>query len=284
MKQYLELLDKVHNTGNIRPNRTGIETSSLFGSQLRFNLAEGFPAVTTKKLAWKAVVSELLWFLEGSTDERRLAEILYEDKRENLIGKRTIWTDNADSQGKALGYENTDTVKELGKVYGYQWRNFSGVDQIEEIIRQLKEDPYSRRIILNSWNVPNLPVMALPPCHVLAQFYVVDNKLSCQMYQRSVDLFLGAPFNIASYSLLTHILAQICGLEVGEFIWTGGDVHVYGNHIEQVKEQLKRSPSNLPVVKMPVFSSLEELLETKTSDYELVGYIPQAPIKAPMAI
>ena len=246
--------------------------------------------MTTKRLAWKAVVSELLWFLEGSTDERRLAEILYEDTRENLIGKRTIWTDNADNQGKELGYENTDLVKELGPVYGKQMRSF-GVedsiveyDQIYQVIHLLKNNPDSRRIILSNWNPLELANMALPPCHVLVQFYVQDGKLSAQMYQRSADMFLGAPFNIASYALLVHMLAQICDLEVGEFIHSIGDAHIYLNHLEQVNEQLSRTPGKLPELKMPEFNTLEELLECKTSDFILENYHPQASIKAPMAI
>ena len=264
MKVYLELLKDVLETGNNKEDRTGTGTISKFGMQKRYDLRKGFPAMTTKRLAWKAVVSELLWFLEGSTDERRLAEILYEDTRENLISKRTIWTDNADTQGKDLGYENTDLVKELGPVYGKQWRSF-GVedsnieyDQIYQVIHLLKNNPDSRRIVLSSWNPLEISNMALPPCHVLVQFYVCDGELSAQMYQRSADLFLGVPFNIASYALLIHILAQICNLKVGEFIHNIGDAHIYTNHLEQVNEQLFRTPDDLPTLQNAwEFSNLE---------------------------
>lgn len=284
MKIYLEALKDVLETGYKKEDRTGTGTISKFGMQQRYDLRSGFPAMTTKRLAWKAVVSELLWFLEGSTDERRLAEILYEDTRENLIGKRTIWTDNADNQGKALRYENTDLVKELGPVYGKQWRNFNGIDQIYQVIHLLKNNPDSRRIILSAWNPLELDQMALPPCHTLVQFYVRDGELSAHLYQRSCDKFLGESFNIASYALLVHMLAQICDLEVGEFIHSIGDAHIYLNHLEQVKEQLSRTPGNLPTLKMPEFNTLEELLECKTSDFILENYHPQASIKAPMAI
>ena len=290
MKVYLEALKDVLETGHKKDDRTGTGTISKFGMQQRYDLRKGFPAMTTKRLAWKAVVSELLWFLEGSTDERRLAEILYEDTRENLIGKRTIWTDNADAQGKDLGYENTDLVKELGPVYGKQWRSFSvedsikEIDQIYHVIHQLKNNPDSRRIILSAWNPLELHEMALPPCHTLVQFYVQDGELSAQMYQRSCDKFLGESFNIASYALLIHILAQICDLKVGEFIHSIGDAHIYTNHTEQVKEQLSRTPSELPTLRMPDFTNLEELLSCKTSDFILDNYYPQASIKAPMAI
>lgn len=290
MKVYLEALKDVLETGHKKEDRTGTGTISKFGMQQRYDLSKGFPAMTTKRLAWKAVVSELLWFLEGSTDERRLAEILYEDTRENLIGKRTIWTDNADAQGKDLGYENTDLVKELGPVYGKQMRSF-GVedsiveyDQIFQVIHLLKHNPDSRRIVLSNWNPLELANMALPPCHVLVQFYVQNGELSAQLYQRSCDKFLGEPFNIASYALLIHILAQICNLRVGEFVHSIGDAHIYSNHIDQVKEQLSRIPGELPALKMPEFNTLEELLECKTSDFILEDYHPQASIKAPMAI
>ena len=291
MKVYLAALKDVLETGHKKEDRTGTGTISKFGMQQRYDLREGFPAVTTKRLAWKAVVSELLWFLEGSTDERRLAEILYEDTRENLIGKRTIWTDNADAQGKDLGYENTDLIKELGPVYGKQWRDFRAphddyhkVDQVRKIIEQIKNNPESRRIILSAWNPLELENMALPPCHVLVQFYVQNGELSAQLYQRSCDKFLCEPFNIASYALLIHMLAQICDLKVGEFVHSIGDAHIYLNHIDQVKEQLSRTPGNLPTLRMPEFSNLEELLQCKTSDFVLDNYHPQDSIKAPMAI
>ena len=286
MKQYLDALQHIFDNGEEVSDRTGVGTRSVFGYQMRFNLQDGFPAVTTKKLAWKSVVGELLWFLEGSTDERRLAEITFEKSRAELVDKKTIWTANADKQGVELGYANTDTIKELGPVYGSQWRDFNseGYDQIKYIIYQLKTQPDSRRIILSAWNPNEISEMALPPCHTLAQFRVINGKLSCQLYQRSADMFLGVPFNIASYSLLTHMLAQICELKVGEFVWTGGDCHIYMNHLEQVQEQLTRNERALPHLLMPAFGNLTELLDTKTSDYKLIGYNPMDSIKAPMAV
>ena len=284
MKQYLDALKYILKNGEEVKDRTGVGTRTVFGYQMRFDLSKGFPAVTTKKLAWKSVVSELLWFLEGGTDERRLAEIRYDDTRENITDKSTIWTANANKQGVDLGYTNTDTIKALGPVYGKQWRNFGGVDQIAKIIDEINTNADSRRIILNAWNVPEIPEMALPPCHTLAQFRVINSKLSCQLYQRSADMFLGVPFNIASYSLLTHMLAQICGLEVGEFIWTGGDCHIYNNHIEQVEQQIKRRSKKLPQLEMPAFGSLDRILETNVGDYKLLDYNPMDSIKAPMAV
>ena len=292
MKQYLDALSHILENGENVEDRTGVGTRSVFGYQMRFNLQDGFPAVTTKRLAWKSVVGELLWFLEGSTDERRLAERTFEKPREELTDKKTIWTANADKQGVDLGYVNTDLMKNLGPVYGHQWRHFDAMgddlsgkqDQIQNIIQQIKKDPDSRRIILSAWNPNQLHMMALPPCHTLAQFKVINGKLSCQLYQRSADMFLGVPFNIASYSLLTHMLAQICGLEVGEFIWTGGDCHIYQNHMEQVKQQLERTPHKVPTLLMPKFTNLDQLLETRTSEYQLLSYNPMASITAPMAV
>lgn len=286
MKQYLDALNKIIINGEDVSDRTGIGTRSIFGMQMRFNLQDGFPAVTTKKLAWKAVVGELLWFLEGSEDERRLAEITFGMDREDLIGKNTIWTANADNQGRKLGYENTPIIKYLGPIYGIQWRNFNDqeFDQIQTIIHQLKNDPDSRRIILSAWNPAQIDDMALPPCHTLAQFRVMNGKLSCQMYQRSADMFLGVPFNIASYALLTHMLAKIAKLEVGEFIWTGGDCHIYSNHFDQVLEQLKRTPQKLPHLVMPDFDDLESLLCTFPEMYKLENYMPMNSIPAPMAV
>ncbi len=247
MKQYLDLLQHILDNGIKKEDRTGTGTSSVFGYQMRFDLSEGFPLVTTKKTHLKAIISELLWFIEGSTDERRLAEIHFDDKRENLIDKKTVWTANANKQGKDLGYINTDTIKELGPVYGSQWRSWEGangkkVDQLADVINQIKTNPDSRRIILNAWNAAEIENMALPPCHTFFQFYVTNNKLSCQLYQRSADVFLGVPFNIASYALLTMMIAQVCKLEVGDFVHTFGDVHIYSNHMEQVKLQLTRTP------------------------------------------
>ena len=286
MKQYLEALHHILKNGEDVSDRTGVGTRTVFGYQMRFNLQKGFPAVTTKKLAWRSVVGELLWFLEGSTDERRLAEITFEKDRHDLDGKTTIWTANANAQGAALGYTNNSLQKELGPVYGSQWRDFNGegVDQIANIVQQINREPDSRRIILSAWNPAQLDKMALPPCHTLAQFKVLNGKLSCQLYQRSADMFLGVPFNIASYSLLTHMLAQICRLEVGEFVWTGGDCHIYQNHFEQVEQQLERKERELPTLEMPAFENVAELLQTKTSDYKLLNYNPMDSIKAPMAV
>ena len=235
MKQYLDALQFIADNGEEVSDRTGVGTRSVFGYQMHFNLQEGFPAVTTKKLAWKSILGELLWFLEGSTDERRLAERTFEEDRSQLIGKKTIWTANADAQGVALGYKNDDLVKKLGPVYGHQWRNFDGIDednnnkadQITWLIDEITTNPNSRRLILSAWNPNQISEMALPPCHTLAQFRVMNGKLSCQLYQRSADMFLGVPFNIASYSLLTHMLAQICDLQLGTFVWVGGDCHIY---------------------------------------------------------
>ena len=291
MKQYHEALKYVLENGVETNDRTGVGTKSVFGYQMRFDLREGFPAVTTKKLAWKSVVGELLWFLEGSTDERRLAEITYDSDRTELVGRNTIWTANADAQGKELGYINNDFRKELGPVYGAQWRAFNnvelgdyGVDQIEWLINEIRTNPDSRRLILSAWNPNQLHEMALPPCHALAQFRVYNGRLSCQLYQRSADMFLGVPFNIASYSLLTHILSSICDLEVADFVWTGGDCHIYTNHVDQVRQQLEREPRVLPELKMPNFNNLDEVLDSRVSDFVLTNYEPMEPIKAPMAI
>jgi thymidylate synthase len=286
LKQYLDALKYILDNGEDVSDRTGVGTRTVFGYQMRFFLPAGFPAVTTKRLAWRAVVGELLWFLEGSTDERRLAELTFEQPRNLLVEKKTIWTANADNQGAALGYRNDGLVKELGPVYGSQWRDFNseGFDQIQSIVQQLVREPDSRRIILSAWNPNEIEDMTLPPCHTMAQFRVMNGKLSCQLYQRSADMFLGVPFNIASYSLLTHMLAQICDLEVGEFVWTGGDCHIYNNHFEQVKQQLERTPVAGPTLEMPKFSNIVELLETKTSDYKLLDYDPMDSIKAPMAV
>ena len=286
MKQYLDALQYILENGEDVSDRTGVGTRTVFGYQMRFDLRKEFPAVTTKKLAWRAVVGELLWFLEGSTDERRLAEITFEKDKTELFDKTTIWTANADAQGVELGYTNSPLLKELGPVYGSQWRDFNGegYDQIRVILHQLTHDPDSRRIILSAWNPNELEMMALPPCHTLSQFKVINGKLSCQMYQRSADMFLGVPFNIASYSLLTHMFAQLSGLEVGEFVWTGGDCHIYQNHFKQVNQQLERKPMPGPTLEMPQFSNLAELLETVPSDYKLLNYNPMDSIKAPMAV
>ena len=288
MKQYLELLEYILENGESRDDRTGTGVISSFGHQIRFNLQDGFPAVTTKALAWKGVVSELLWFLEGSDDERRLAEIRFKKDRSDLVDLdkfSTIWTDNADNQGVELGYDNSDIIKKLGPIYGVQWRNWNGVDQIHELVDGLKTNPFGRRHILSAWNVEMIESMALPPCHVMSQFYVSSNGvLSCQMYQRSADMFLGVPFNIASYALLQSILANILDLEPGDFVHTFGDAHIYKNSINQVKEQLTREPKKLPRLIMPNIQSLESLKEMSIDDFVLKGYKSHPALKAEMAI
>jgi len=288
MKEYLNALEHILEHGKDRQDRTGTGTKGVFGYQMRFDLRDKFPAVTTKKLAWRAVVGELLWFLEGSTDERRLAEITFEKPREELTDKTTIWTANADNQAKNLGYYNDELKKELGPVYGHQWRSWDAklghVDQIAQVLESLKFDPDSRRHIVSAWNADMINIMALPPCHTMFQFHVQDGELSCQLYQRSADMFLGVPFNIASYSLLTHMFAQLLNLKVGDFVWTGGDCHIYQNHITQVQEQITREPMPGPVLQMPKFSNLEELVNTTPSEYKLIGYDPMPSIPAPMAV
>lgn len=269
---------------------------------MRFDLSQGFPAVTTKKLAWKSVVSELLWFLEGSNDERRLAELLYGTRD---ASKKTIWSANADAD---YWKSKSKFPGDLGRIYGVQWRHWRApvargigtfkddfgttyartssvqvkeIDQIAKLVDGLKRDPASRRHILTAWNPGELEQMALPPCHVLSQFDVTDGRLSCQLYQRSCDMFLGVPFNIASYSLLTHILARECGLEVGDFVWTGGDCHIYKDHIDQVKIQLERTPMELPRLIINQDSSLKIY---KVSDFQLENYDPMPAISANMAV
>ena len=287
MRAYLDLLEYILENGEVRDDRTKTGTISSFGHQIKFDLSDGFPAVTTKSLAWKGVVSELLWFLEGSSDERRLAEIRYNKPRSELkdLSKfSTIWTDNADNQGKELGYINTDTIKELGPVYGVQWRNWSGTDQIKKLINDLKVNPDGRRHILSAWNVNELDKMALPPCHVMSQYYISNGTISCHMYQRSADMFLGVPFNIASYALLLSILGNILDLKPKYFVHSFGDAHIYSNSIEQVKEQLSREPLPLPKLKMPNISSIDEIKDLSIEDFKLEGYEHHPPIKAKMAI
>ena len=288
MKQYLSALEYILEKGKNRGDRTVIGTRGVFGYQMRFDLRSGFPAVTTKRLAWKSVVSELLWFLEGSTDERRLAEIHFGKPRKELFEKKTIWTANADKQGRALGYTNTEIEKQLGPVYGKQWRSWGkdvgGEDQIKKIIFDLKNNPNSRRHIVSAWNVDKIDKMALPPCHTMFQFHIQDNELSCQLYQRSADMFLGVPFNIASYALLTHIISNILKLQPGDFIWTGGDCHIYNNHFEQVKEQVTRKTKTAPTLEMPNFKNIESVIASKPKDFKLVNYEPMDSIKAPMAV
>jgi thymidylate synthase len=264
MKQYLSLLEHVLYNGQEKKDRTGTGTKSIFGYQMRFNLAEGFPLMTTKKLHIKSIIYELLWFLQGNTNIDYL----------NQYGV-TIWDEWADAQGN------------LGPIYGYQWRswptlNGDKVDQIDQVIRQIKENPDSRRLLVSAWNVGELNKMALPPCHVLFQFYVANNKLSCQLYQRSADVFLGVPFNIASYALLTAMVAQVCDLNVGEFIHTLGDAHLYNNHIEQAQLQLTREPQPLPSLK--INPAVKNIFDFKYEDFSIENYNPHPGIKAPIAI
>ena len=276
MKQYLTALKHCYKNGKDVKSRAG-KVRKAFGYQMRFDLNKGFPAVTTKKLAWKAVTSELLWFLEGSNDERRLAEILYGKKRKYLKNKKTIWSLNANSNywKKKAKFDG-----DVGKIYGVQWRNFNGVDQIKDLIKNIKKNPDSRRHILTAWNPAELEEMALPPCHSFAQFFVYKKKLSCQLYQRSCDMFLGVPFNIASYSLLTHILAVECDLKVGEFIHTLGDYHIYHEHFEQVEMQLKRKTKKLPILKF----KKKKFSSYRIDDFKLARYYPHSAIKASMNV
>jgi thymidylate synthase len=299
MKQYHDLLTDILENGESKDDRTGVGTISVFGRQLRFDLREGFPAVTTKKLAWKACVGELLWFIEGSSDERRLAEITHGDPE----GKVTIWTPNA----LAPYWKPKATFEgDLGRVYGVQWRHWNKyrvekdmgpahkggtrlavdnieVDQLANLIEGLKSDPNGRRHILSAWNVSELDQMALPPCHVMSQFYVNKNKeLSCHMYQRSVDVFLGLPFNIASYALLTHLIAQVCDLKVGELIISTGDTHIYTNHVEQVKEQLSRESYPNPTLSLN--KEIKDIDKFTISDIVLNDYKSHGTIKAEMAV
>jgi thymidylate synthase len=290
MQQYLDCLAHIIENGETRPDRTGTGTLSVFGLQMRFNLEDGFPAVTTKRLAWRSVVSELLWFIEGSGDEYRLREILH---GERYTKKTTIWTDNAQADywvNKRLQRHPGD----LGRVYGVQWRRWrkplvrinkvvlQNHDQLLELIAGIKSDPYSRRHIITAWNPGELDLMALPPCHMMSQFYVSNGRLSCQMYQRSADMFLGVPFNIASYALFTHMIAQVCNLDVGELIITFGDAHIYNNHIAQVKEQLSRKPLALPTLLLNPEISI--ITDFGMEDIELVGYESHGTIAASMAV
>jgi thymidylate synthase len=245
--------------------------------QQRYNLQEGFPAVTTKRLAFKACLSELLWFIEGSGDEKRLREILHGSRDSD---KDTIWTANATAP---YWLPKAQYEGDLGRIYGVQWRDFRGVDQLIQLVNGLRSDPYGRRHIITAWNPSELDSMALPPCHCFAQFYVsADGLLSCQMYQRSCDMFLGVPFNIASYSLFTHMLAQVCGLGVGEFVHVLGDAHIYLDHVEQVKEQLTREP--LPAPKLWISPDVKDITQFTMEDFRLDGYNHHPPIKAPMAV
>lgn len=264
MKQYLDLMKKVYEEGTEKSDRTGTGTRSIFGYQMRFNLQDGFPLVTTKTCHTKSIIHELLWFLQGNTNIKYLEE-----------HKVKIWDAWADENG------------DLGPVYGAQWRSWPAadgryIDQITNVINDLKNNPDSRRIIVSAWNVGEIDKMALAPCHAFFQFYVADGKLSCQLYQRSADIFLGVPFNIASYSLLVHMFAQQCDLEVGDFVWTGGDCHLYNNHFEQVETQLSREPRALP--KLVIKRKPESIFDYKFEDFEIEGYHPHPTIKAPVAV
>lgn len=264
VRAYQNLLSQVLNEGKFKADRTGTGTLSLFGAQARFSLRDGFPLLTTKKLHLKSIIHELLWFLRGETNVRSLQE-----------AGVTIWNEWADAQG------------DLGRVYGAQWcdwRTASGrsIHQIDELICQIKRNPDSRRLIVSAWNPGEIEGMKLPPCHVLFQFYVQDGELSCQLYQRSADLFLGVPFNVASYALLTMMVAQVCGLKVGDFVHTFGDLHLYSNHLEQAREQLSREPRALPV--MTLNPAVKEIHDFKYEDFTLSGYDPHPAIKAPVAV
>ncbi len=264
MKQYLTLLEHVKQNGQKKEDRTGTGTMSVFGYQMRFNLNESFPLLTTKKVHLKSVIYELLWFLSGDTNIKFL--------KDNGV---SIWDEWADENGN------------LGPVYGHQWRSWptsegKEIDQISNLINQIKKTPDSRRLIVSAWNVGEINKMKLPPCHCFFQFYVADGRLSCQLYQRSADIFLGVPFNIASYALLTQMIAHVCGLECGEFIHTLGDAHIYTNHIDQVNEQLRRKPKKLPQIK--INPSVKSIFDFKYEDFSLEGYDPYPLIKAPVAV
>ena len=264
MQEYLDLMKRAYDNGTMKEDRTGTGIKSVFGHQMRFNLADGFPMVTTKKLHLKSIIHELLWFLKGSGNVKYLQD----------NGVR-IWNEWADENG------------DLGPVYGVQWRSWQGADgkthdQIKNVIEQIKTNPNSRRLIVNAWNVGELENMALPPCHMFFQFYVADGKLSCQLYQRSADIFLGVPFNIASYALLTHMMAQVCDLEVGDFVHTIGDAHIYSNHMEQCKLQMSREPMALPQIK--INPDIKNIDDFKFEDFELVGYEAHPHIKGVVAV
>lgn len=261
MKQYLDLLQDIMENGVDKMDRTGVGTRSVFGRQCRFDLSKGFPVLTTKKLHLRSIIHELLWFIKGDTNIKYLND-----------NKVTIWDEWADENG------------DLGPVYGAQWRNWNGegIDQLKDVIERIKSNPDDRRLIVSAWNPSQIKHMALPPCHAMFQFYVANNKLSCQLYQRSCDTFLGVPFNIASYALLTMMIAQVTGLQPGEFVHTFGDTHIYSNHFEQVKEQLSREPRDLPLMKLnPFVKNIEDFV---FEDFELVGYDPWPTIKAPIAV
>ena len=264
MRQYLDLMRHVLENGTRKTDRTGTGTLSVFGHQMRFDLSQGFPLLTTKKLHLRSIIYELLWFLNGETNTRYL--------KDNGV---SIWDEWADANG------------DLGPIYGYQWRHWptpdgGQIDQIEQVLKQLRDTPDSRRMIVSAWNVGEIPRMKLPPCHAFFQFYVADGKLSCQMYQRSADIFLGVPFNIASYALLTHMFAQQAGYDAGEFVWTGGDCHLYSNHLDQVREQLSRTPYAQP--QLNIARKPASIFDYRFEDFEIVGYQAHPHIKAPVAV
>ena len=298
MKQYLNLLQKIMDEGVDKGDRTGVGTRSIFGAQLRFDLSKGFPLLTTKKVFLKGIIHELMWFVRGDTNIRYLVENgvnIWNEwpfqsylEKNNLDKKYPKYTEEwKEEMNKYITQvkEDEEFAKkwgDLGPVYGKQWRDFGGVDQLMDIIERIKKNPNDRRMIVSAWNPPEIPKMALPPCHCFYQFYVADGKLSLQMYQRSCDTFLGVPFNIASYSLLLIMIAQVVGLEPGEFVHTMGDTHLYSNHFEQVKKQLSRDPRELP--KMKINKEVKDIEEFKYEDFELVGYDPYPGIKAPIAV
>ncbi|MDX2464307.1 MAG: thymidylate synthase [Porticoccus sp.] len=301
MKQYLDLMRYIRDTGVRKEDRTGTGTLSIFGHQMRFDLSEGFPLVTTKKVHLKSIIHELLWFIQGDTNIRYLVQNgvnIWNDWPFQSYLRETgqdqdfpMYTPEWREQMKLfVGRVKTDEsfaaqYGELGPVYGHQWRNFEGVDQLSQLVTDIQNNPDSRRLIVSAWNPKDIPVMAksgLPPCHTLFQFYVSEGRLSCQLYQRSADVLLGVPFNIASYALLTLMIAQVSGLEPGDFVHTFGDAHLYSNHLEQVEEQLSREPHALPV--MAINPSVTDLFSFQYDDFELKGYEPHPPISAPVAV
>ena len=288
MKQYLDLCRYILENGHKKEDRTGTGTISVFGYQMHFDLNEGFPLLTTKKVHLKSIIHELLWFISGSTNIRPL-----------VLNDVRIWNDWPYAKYKSSQEFKGETIEEfankikedeefakvwgeLGPVYGKQWRNFDGVDQLANLIEQIKQNPNSRRLIISAWNPSEVKDMALPPCHTLMQFYVNENKLSCQLYQRSGDVFLGVPFNIASYSLFTMMIAQVCNLELGEFVHTLGDAHIYLNHLEQIDRQLKRTPRKLP--KMEINPNVKSIFDFKYDDFNLLDYNPYKGIKGKVAV
>ena len=293
MKQYLDLCKKILNEGHWKDDRTGTGTYSIFGYQMRFNLEEGFPLLTTKKVFLRGIIHELLWFINGDTNIKYLVDNnvhiwddwAYKDyKNSKDYQGETIEEFAEKIKDSPVDSEFVKTYGDLHKIYGYQWRNFNGegVDQLANLIEQIKTNPNSRRLIISAWNPCEVDQMALPPCHSFMQFYVIDGKLSCQLYQRSADVFLGVPFNIASYALFTMMIAQVCGLGVGEFIHTLGDAHIYSNHVEQIKLQLSRDTRPLP--KMKINPNVKSIFDFNIEDFELEGYNPHKAIKGAVAV